>query len=340
MNILMTSEFFYPHIGGLETITESLADEFTRMGHSVKVVTSTCEVGNKTFPFDVFRNPSIQEMWSAYKWCDVFVHQQISLKRLWPSLLLKKKPWFIVYHQVGWQSGYKGIIKSIVSKFAHNICVSNTTAKGYKLKSYKLIYNAYNDDIFKLTNHGERKNIVFVGRLCKDKGGYLLIEAFNIFKEKTGSDYVLNIIGDSNERKDIEQFASHSKYVDDIHFWGARNQYEIAKILNEHHILAVTSTHPYYEAFGIVVLEGLACGCTVVGADGDGIEEALHSAGILYKNGNKEDLCSALIKAYNMTYDELEQKKALAEKWLKLRTKNMVANEYIQLFTQILKERY
>lgn len=41
MNILMTSVFFYPHIGGIESVTEYLADEFTRMGHNVTVVTRT-----------------------------------------------------------------------------------------------------------------------------------------------------------------------------------------------------------------------------------------------------------------------------------------------------------
>lgn len=41
MNILMTSVFFYPHIGGIETVTEYLADEFVRLGHDVTVVTTT-----------------------------------------------------------------------------------------------------------------------------------------------------------------------------------------------------------------------------------------------------------------------------------------------------------
>lgn len=338
MKILMTSEFFYPHIGGLENITESLADGFLRMGHSVKVITNTKEYGSKSFPYDVIRNPSMKELWKAYKWCDVFVHQQISLKYIWP-LLIKKKPWFIVYHQVGWQVGYKGLIKSFLSNFAHNICVSKTTANGYKLRHYDVIYNAYNDDVFKQTNFQERKDIAFVGRLCKAKGVYLLIEAFNDFKDKTNSNYKLNFIGDSPDIKMMSDFANHTKYAKDIHFLGKRNSNEISKILNEHRILAVPSTHPYYEAFGIVVLEGLACGCIVIGADGDGIEEALHSTGILYKNGDKDALCNALITAYNMPDNEFAKKKKLIEEWLKSRSKQRVAKEYINIFTKIMKKK-
>lgn len=331
MNILMTSEFFYPHIGGLESITESLADEFTRMGHNVKIVTSTTEIGDKIFPYDVIRNPSLKNMWDSYRWCDVFVHQQLSLKRIWP-LFFKRKPWFVVYHQVGWSTGYKGLIKSFISRFPHNICVSETTAKGYQLKQCDVIYNAYNDDVYKQSNFQVRKNIAFVGRLTKAKGVYLLIDAFNEFKEKTRVDYVLNIIGDSHERSQISAYASQTKYAVDIYFCGMKQSNEIKEILNHHHILAVTSTHPYYEAFGIVVLEGLACGCAVVGADGDGIEEALHSNGILYRNGDCESLCNALIEAYNIPFCETLKKNKQAKEWLRTRTKQKVAEEYIKIF--------
>lgn len=331
----MTTEFFYPHIGGLENITESLADEFVQMGHSVIVITNTIDKGKKEFPYIVLRKPSMKKIWEAYKWCDIFVHQQISLKLIWPYFL-KKKPWFVVFHQVGWQEGIKGKIKSIMVKLSNNICVSKTTANGYKLKTYDLIYNAYNDNVFKYANNYIRKDIAFVGRLTKAKGVYLLIDAFNRFKRETGSDYVLKLIGDSSERKNIEEYAKQTTYAEDIYFLGAKEPIEISTILNECDILAVTSTHPYYEAFGIVVLEGLACGCTVIGADGDGIEEALHSFGILYKNGDEQDLCNAIIKAYNLPQDAKIANNALAAEWLNSRTKRKVAEEYIKVFEKYI----
>lgn len=57
----MTTEFFYPHIGGLENITESLADEFVQMGHSVIVITNTIDKGKKEFPYIVLRKPSMKK---------------------------------------------------------------------------------------------------------------------------------------------------------------------------------------------------------------------------------------------------------------------------------------
>lgn len=112
---------------------------------------------------------------------------------------------------------------------------------------------------------------------------------------------------------------------------GSKNPIEIAIILNQHKVLAVTSTHPYYEAFGIVVLEGLACGCLVVGADGDGIEESLHGYGFLYKNGDENELLQQLKTAIS------SKQKINAEKWLKSRTMRNVAKEYLILFKQWIK---
>lgn len=324
MNILMVSINFYPSVGGIEIVTENLANEFVRLGHEVTVITKTPDDVPRSFPYKVLRNPGIKETFHAYKKCDVFIHQAISLKYVWPLFLLKK-PFYIVYHQVGWENGLKGIIKRLFSYFAHNICVSETTAKGYTLKKYNVIYNAYNDKIFKRTNFGERKDIVFVGRLNRDKGAYLLIDAFNEFKKRTGSDYKLDMVGDSTERFAIEEYARKMEYSSDIHFLGTKSPQEVAEILNHHKIMAVTSTHPYYEAFGIVVLEGLACGCTVVGADGDGIEEALHGLGLLYKNGNAHDLCMKLSQVVNFTEQES------LSIWLESRKLLNVALEYLKV---------
>ncbi len=37
MNILMTSVFFYSHIGGIESVAGYLVDGFTRMGYAMTV---------------------------------------------------------------------------------------------------------------------------------------------------------------------------------------------------------------------------------------------------------------------------------------------------------------
>lgn len=114
MNILMISLPFYPSVGGIETMTENLASEFTRKGHKVTVITRTPanRESKKEFSFNVLRNSSIIDIFKEYRQCDIFVHQSISLKYIWPLFLIKKH-FFIVYHQIGGKcKGFKNKLKN------------------------------------------------------------------------------------------------------------------------------------------------------------------------------------------------------------------------------------
>lgn len=332
MNILMTSVFFYPHIGGIETVTEYLADEFTRMGHHVTVVTRTSEAGEKTFPYKVLRQPSKRELWKVFKDCEVFVHQGISLNWVWP-LFLKRKPWFVVYHQVYYQPGILGKLKKLCSSFSHNIAVSNTTAKGSGLKDVTVIYNSFNSQYYHNGKNINRDGIVYVGKVTKAKGVDVLIEGFNLFKKKTSNSMKLTIVGGSNIQHESDIFknqASNSEYAKDIIFTGFKQPMEINEILNRNKIQVVPSVAA--EAFGVVVLEGLSCGCRMVGSDGDGIAEAMHGCGHLFKKGDSKDLCEKLILSDLQTDEEYNIVQKKTEQWLDHLCLRKVAERYIQEF--------
>src|SRR6185436_824949 len=67
---------------------------------------------------------------------------------------------------------------------------------------------------------------------------------------------------------------------------------ELVGILNRHLILAVPSR--YNEPFGIVALEGIACGRLVVGSAGGGLSEAIGPCGLTFRNGDAADLARVL----------------------------------------------
>ena len=331
MNILITSYFFKPHIGGIETITENLANEFVRMGHKVIIITKTPLENNIEFdfPYQVLREPSPKQIIKAYKWCDIFVHSGISLKWVWP-LFFKKKPWVVIYHQVYYQKGWKGYLKRICSNFSHNIAVSNTTKNGYNLKKAIVIHNSYNHSIFKNENKLGRKNFVFVGAITYDKGCHILLDAFNEFKINTYSDYKLIIIGEGKDKQKFEAYAESLSSKNDIIFVGRKEQEEVAAILNENRILIVPSTTP--EAFGIVTLEGLACGCIVVGSNKDGIEEALGGCGILFEKGDVNDLCLKMKEAYYFSEQNYREMQINVKNHLEKLSIHNIAKQYISLF--------
>ena len=48
------------------------------------------------------------------------------------------------------------------------------------------------------------------------------------------------------------------------------------------------------EPFGVVALEGLACGCVVLASDGGGLPDAVGPAGLIFKRGVQDDLRNKL----------------------------------------------
>ena len=101
MKILVYCPVFYPSVGGLEINVAQLAAGFHAAGHEVVVVATTANPDPEPFAFRVVRRPSRRELLRLARWCDVFFQANVSLRGLWP-LLLVRRPW-VVSHQ-GWYS--------------------------------------------------------------------------------------------------------------------------------------------------------------------------------------------------------------------------------------------
>jgi glycosyltransferase involved in cell wall biosynthesis len=107
----------------------------------------------------------------------------------------------------------------------------------------------------------------------------------------------LTIVGDGPERDNLEQLVSDLRLRENVRFAGALRGEEIARVLNKHNILLVTSR--WKEPFGIVALEGIACGCLPIVSDGGGLPDAIGNAGISFKSGDIDDLVRAIRKVIN-----------------------------------------
>jgi glycogen(starch) synthase len=70
---------------------------------------------------------------------------------------------------------------------------------------------------------------------------------------------------------------------------------ELSELIAEHKIMVVPSLEP--EPFGIVALEGLACGCLVVASAHGGLPEAVGPHGVLFEPGNVVALADAILGA-------------------------------------------
>lgn len=295
MKILFSSHVFYPNIGGLETVSLLLAREFTHAGHQVKLVTQTCKKEPEPdFPFDVLRRPLPSRLLRLTTWADVVFHNNISLRTAWPLLLIKR-PWVIAHHvwipRNGGLWSWKGWLKHWAIRKATGIAISKAIASDFST-SCRVIPNPYDDKVFRILPDILRdKDLVFVGRLITDKGVDLLLRSVAVLKVR-GLMPSLTIVGGGPEEIRIKELALDLGINRQVVFAGVKRDEELAKILNGHRIIVVPSL--CLESFGMVALEGIACGCAVVGSEGGGLKEAIGPCGYTFPNGNVRALSACL----------------------------------------------
>jgi glycogen(starch) synthase len=294
----MVSHQFTPSVGGIETISGMLVDGFLAAGHMVTVVTTTPAPPDSRRPgLLILRNPNSRQLVKAVRRADVVFHNNIALRFAWP-LLFVRRPWVVAVHI--WISRTDGSItirdrlKRRILRFATVISASEALAAHLDRASY-VIPNAYRDDVFRIMDECTRipKSVVFVGRLTPDKGVETLIRAAARLRADNMLDR-LTIVGVGGQRAELERL-SHALGIQDItEFAGKLIGDPLVRVMNTHVSLVVPSL--WNEPFGLVALEGMACGCVVIGSSGGGLAEAIGSAGITFSNGDVDELCAALTR--------------------------------------------
>jgi glycogen(starch) synthase len=295
MRLLLYSPAFLPHIGGLEIKVACLAEEFQRLGQEVVVISKTPNPQPDDFPFPVVRRPSSGELLRWARWCDVFFQFNVSLRGLWPLLLVRRS--WVVSHQswyrqadsrIAWQDRLK---RFLLRWAAASISISPAIAEDLGTPSV-IIANSYRDNLFRVIPGIERTgDLAFAGRLVSDKGVDLLLEAFARLTRQ-GLTPRLVVIGDGPEAPCLREQAQRLGIAERVDFLGTRTGEELVGLLNRHPILVVPSR--YNEPFGIVALEGIACGCVVVGSEGGGLKDAIGLCGPTFRNGDVDNLTDVL----------------------------------------------
>jgi glycogen synthase len=306
LKILFSSYFFDPSVGGIETVSKILAEEFAAAGHEVHVITESPGEAIVGAKYRLTRRPSIVDLIKLLRWSDLFFQNNISLRSLVPALLLGK-PVVIAHHT--WIQDTRGRIrwrdriKCALLRSATNIAISRAVADRLSVPA-AIIGNPYDDKLFRsLPNVARDKGIVFVGRLVSDKGVDLLLRALKIL-QSDGLAPDLTIVGSGPEEQNLRQLSKELALDRQVSFAGQRSGAALVETLNRHRVLAVPSR--WAEPFGLVALEGIACGCVVVGSQDGGLKEAIGPCGLTFQNGNEQPLAGALKEI--LTHPELETK--------------------------------
>jgi glycogen synthase len=294
LRIAISSHLFHPSVGGIQTVSRLLAEEFAASGHIVKVVTQTAADSEELFPFEVIRRPDPLSLIRLVRWCDVLLHSNISLRTAWP-LLLVPRHWIVVHHTLltprGEQPGLTAHIKQALLHRANGISVSEAMAKQIEAPS-QVIPNPYNDEQFyEMPEIPRNQNLVFLGRLVSQKGVDLLLRALRLLKEE-GLSPRLTVIGSGEMRWELQRLTGSLGLADQVTFVLEKTGLELAQLLNSHSILVIPSRP--FESFGVVALEGIACGCVVIGADQGGLKEAIGPCGVTFESESAGSLAKCL----------------------------------------------
>lgn len=324
MKILLGSHHFFPSTGGIETASNLLAREFVALGHEVRVITQT--EGNGHFPFPVLRRPGAWQLYLQVRWCDVFLQNNISLRTLWPLLFVRRP--LCIAHQT-WitnadgTTGWQHRLKRFVLRHATSFAISRAIAERLPTPSLE-VGNPYDNEAFKNESSPEprAKELIFVGRLVSDKGANLLLEAISLLETKPR----LTIAGDGPERVPLEKQTADLGLQATVDFIGSQTSEQLAKLLCRHQILVVPSR--WREPFGIVALEGIACGCVVVGSADGGLAEAIGPCGLTFPNGDARALADAIARLLGDPA-ECEALRARAAMHLARFTPRRVAEKYL-----------
>jgi glycosyltransferase involved in cell wall biosynthesis len=302
---------------------KGLADAWAAEGHEVVVYTQTSNKAMNGLHYEVIRQYNGWQLLLAMRRADIIVEANISLYSCWIGTMFRKK-WFVIHH-LPYQhaDNWKQNLKNKFTKIANNISVSHYVASTLKGKS-SVIHN-FVDQEFRITDQQQRTiDFCFLGRLVSDKGADALIQAFAQLYQNN-PDLRLTIIGEGPDFFFLERMVDDLNLREAVRFTGPLTGQALVTALNQHKVLVAPSR--WKEPFGLIALEGLACGCKVVCSNEGGLPEAVGNLGFLCNSHDIEDLSRAMLLALQSPVQE-------ASVHLQQFNKSVVAQAYLNHFRQ------
>jgi glycosyltransferase involved in cell wall biosynthesis len=372
MKILLYSKAFHPMVGGVETVSATMAEIFTNLGQDCEVLTPVENPEPDTFNFKVHRTREFREIVKLVRAADIVVSKGASLT-LVPYCMLLGKP-FIWIHSgyqascvdgLGWVDGepspltpvaslafhYRksGLLYTIKSAFklylrrfvsrhivAMNVAVSDWVAMRQPFKRQIRIHNPFPIYRFAKAEHPPKPayHFLYLGRLVSEKGIGTLIKALELLvKRNPEKELKLLIVGKGNWYRILEEQAKAAGVENNVVFAGRRIGDELIQVVQRCEVAVVPSE--WEEPMGGVALELLAAGKLVIVAKDGGLAECVGDAALLFDNGNHEMLADCMWRL--LTDEELKASlRSKTQEQLQKFDPETLARQYINLFNQVL----
>jgi glycosyltransferase involved in cell wall biosynthesis len=178
----------------------------------------------------------------------------------------------------------------------------------------------------------EASPILFVGRLCEQKGVDILLRALALLGEQSTA-WRLDLLGDGSDRPALQALAEESGIAAAVRFMGPRS--DVRDRMRGAALLVLPSR---YEGLSNVLLEAMACGLPVVATRVSGSVDVVKDGvnGLLVEPEQPEELAGAiqrLLQDRKLAQRLGEQARATVLDEYSLDT---VADRYIALYRRLL----
>lgn len=236
--------------------------------------------------------------------------------------------------------------KDIYKMSSKIICISDALANKFKeyVPSDKIvtIHNGIGDQIgLPLKKFDTKKStldLILTGRIVPDKGQDEAIKAMNKLVKDGYNNVILHIVGSAPKRThigwyedDLKRLVSNYNLEKNVIFEG-----EITDMLEMRKKMDIELMCAIRETFGRVTVEGMRNGLAVIGTNTGGTLEIIKNGktGILYKQGNSEDLADKI----ELLYDDRNLLEEIAKNGYKFSQVNFTPEKNVSAIYSVFKE--
>ncbi len=309
MKVVLTTPYFPPHVGGVEFHVYELAKGLMEKGFDVKVVTASgrgdfvVTVPSIPIPYSPIplRFPNVRgDVYHSHIPSPFFAHE-ISKRNLRPHVVTYHNDVVIPERVNGYRIPSKigakieEINERITISILNSADVIIATTMDYArtspiLKDFnvEIVPNAINVRKYEFCTE-KYDYVLYVGRLVEYKGLPILLKAMNIVQRELPIKLV--VVGDGEDRKRFEFLAK--KLNVDVEFKGRLKDRDKINAIKRARILVLPS-QSRLEAFGIVLLEAMACGTPVIASNIAGVRVVAREGGFVFYD--VEDLAEKILK--------------------------------------------
>lgn len=309
-------------LGGAEKVVADLADQMIILGNDVKIAYLTGEILVRPVSLNIelinLNLNSVKNLLSASKkykrlinrFCPDVVHSHMVHANIFTRL---NRAFFPVPKLIctAHSSNEGGIMRMFAYRFTHSLSDLNTNVSieatnslidkhAFPKDGLITVYNGIDIDKFNSQSDVAKRDtdiltLVAVGRFSEAKDYSNLLYAFSLLEKSITKNIKLNIVGDGDLRKKIENLIENLGLGDKVSLLGRRS--DIPLLLNQSDIFVLSSK---YEGLPTVVIEAMACMCYVVATDCGGSAEILGDTGKLVPVNDSRALAHAIEEVMNL----------------------------------------